>query len=177
MTPAKELLGRAIEEIKENYLDYQFITHRDVTWVLQKTMRELIKKEGYPLEVYHNYPLGRERQSLKDYELVIVAQGINYRHVLSKEASVELVVRLLFEPSRQREDICEYALPYVLSPMLVDERKELQSLKENRLTRETQLLLIDEGSRHDSAFFEPGTIRKWGDYGDHGLDVSVIELD
>ena len=73
MTPAKELLGRAIEEIKENYLDYQFITHRDVTWVLQKTMRELIKKEGYPLEVYHNYLLGRERQSLKDYELVIVA--------------------------------------------------------------------------------------------------------
>lgn len=177
MSLARKMLEKAVRKMRENYPDYQFMTQRDIAWVLQKEIRALIEKEGYPFEVYHSYPLVRDRQAIKDYELVIVAQGVNYRELLSKEVPVELVVRLLFEPSRHRKDICEYCLPYVLSSTITNEIKELQVLKENRWIKETRLLLIDEGSRHDATSFDQLVTRSsWGDYGDVGLNVSVLEV-
>lgn len=170
-----DLFERAIREIKENYPNYQFMTHRDVAWMLQREIKVLIEKEGYPFEVYHSYPLGRERPIIKDYELVIVARGVSYRNLLSGEASVELVVRLLFEPSRHRQDICEYSLPYVLSPRIATEIKELRLLRENRLAKETRFILIDECSRHNINSIE-WKHQSWGDYGDSRLNVSVLEV-
>ena len=139
MSLARKMLEKAVRKMRENYPDYQFMTQRDIAWVLQKEIRALIEKEGYPFEVYHSYPLVRDRQAIKDYELVIVAQGVNYRELLSKEVPVELVVRLLFEPSRHRKDICEYCLLYAL------QRQSLTKLKSFKCSKK-----IDGLRRHGS---------------------------
>ncbi|MDE5978149.1 MAG: hypothetical protein K2G70_06790 [Turicibacter sp.] len=176
MSLAKEILVKALQDIQIQYPTYQFMTRRDVTWILQKKMRDLIAKEGYPFEIYHSYPLKRGERTWKDYELVVLPQGMSYREIFKLNSPVELVIRLLFEPSWHRVDICEYHLPYVLSTNIETEKEELQSLISEHKTKEAQLILIDEYSRHQTNLANDATHKwqSWGNYDDPGLNVSVL---
>ena len=112
----------------------------------------------------------------RDHELVIVNQGTNYHDILRGTKQVELIVRILFEPSRHRRDICDHHLPRVRVPKFMDEMKELQSLIDSHLAKQVVLLLIDEYSHHQHELndLEHLTFQPWGSYEDEGLNVSLF---
>ena len=175
MTLATEMLELSLQEIKKNYPSYGFMVHRDVAWTLQKLFNHYIEQKNYPLEVYQNYPLKRGYDT-HDYELVIVNQGTNYHDILRGTQQVEQVIRILFEPSRHRRDICDHHLPRVRVPKFIDEMKELQSLIDSHLAKQVVLLLIDEYSRHQRELndLEHLSYESWGTYEDSGLNVSLF---
>ena len=176
MTLATEMLELSLQEIKKNYSSYGFMVHRDVAWTLQKLFNHLIEQKNYPLEVYQNYPLKRGYDTTRDHELVIVNQGTNYHDILRGTQQVELIVRILLEPSRHRRDICDHHLPRVRAPKFIDEMKELQSLIDSHLAKQVVLLLVDEYSRHQCEFndLEHLSYESWGTYEDSGLNVSLF---
>ena len=176
MTLATEMLELSLQEIKKNYSSYGFMVHRDVAWTLQKLFKQLIEQKNYPLEVYQNYPLKRGYDTSRDHELVIVNQGTNYHDILRGTQQVELIVRILFEPSRHRRDICDHHLPRVRSPRLTDEINELQTLIDSHQAKQAVLLLIDEYSRHQCELddLEHLTFQPWGSYEDEELNVSLF---
>ena len=59
MSLAKEILELSVQALQQDYPTYQFMVQRDIAWILQKKMIELIEKKGYALEVYQDYPLKR----------------------------------------------------------------------------------------------------------------------
>lgn len=175
MTLATEMLELSLQEIKKNYSSYGFMVHRDVAWTLQKLFNHLIEQKNYPLEVYQNYPLKRGYDTTRDHELVIVNQGTNYHDILRGTQQVELIVRILFEPSRHRLDICDHHLPRVRVANFIDEINELQTLVDSHLAKKVVLLLIDEASRHqqDLNELEHLAFQPWELDEDEGLNVSL----
>lgn len=176
MSLAKEILELSLQSLKKEYPTYQFMVQRDIAWILQKKMIECIEEKGYALEVYQDYPLKRGCKEYNEHELVIVSQGMNYREMFRPSTQVELVVRILFEPSRHRRDICEYHLPRVLIPQFLSQVNELKSLVETNKAKETSLILVDEYSRHRHQIVQEEQMdwQSWGSYDDPGLNVSVL---
>ena len=176
MSLAKEILELSVQALQQDYPTYQFMVQRDIAWILQKKMIELIEKKGYALEVYQDYPLKRGGKEYNEHELVVVSQGMNYRDMFKSSSQVELVVRVLFEPSRHRRDICEYHLPRVLMPQFFSQVNELKSLVEMNKAKDTKLILVDEYSRHRHQLNQQEQMdwQSWGSYDDPGLNVSVL---
>ena len=176
MTTAKDIFDMALEEVKCHFTEYQFMVNRDLAWILQKKMGRLIEEHGLPLEVYHDYPLEKGCCDRKENEWVIVSQGTNYRDIFSLKTCAELVIRVLFEPSKNRSDICEHHLPRILVPQLTHDIETIESLVVNHRSREGICLLIDENSRHRHQIIQTSQIAWswWGDYEDLGLNVSVL---
>ncbi len=176
MTLGKEILELSLHELKENYPSYEFMVHRDVAWSLQKILNRLIEKNGYPLEVYQDYPLEKGCKEYKENELVFVLPGTNYREMFKSTSQVELVVRILFEPSRHRRDICEYHLPRILVPRLMQEMTQLKAIVESNKAKEGILILVDESSRHRKLILQNDCMKweSWGTYDDSGLNVSTL---
>lgn len=172
----KEIFLIALDELQHEYQDYEFMVSRDVTWVLQKKMNHLIEEKGLPFELYQDYPLEKGCREHKENELVIVKQGTNYRDLFSGKVQAELVIRILFEPSRLRHDVCTHHLPRVLITELNENIRKVQSLVNSRKTREGISILIDEYSRyrHQVSHDEHVTWESWGDYEDPGLNVSLL---
>lgn len=178
MSLATEILELSVQALQQDYPSYQFMVQRDIAWILQKKMIELIEKKGYALEVYQDYPLKRGSKEYNEHELVVVSQGMNYRDMFKSSSQVELVVRVLFEPSRHRRDICEYHLPRVLMPQFFSQVNELKSLVEMNKAKDTKLILVDEYSRHRHQLNQEEQMdwQSWGSYDDPGLNVSVLVI-
>ena len=79
MKVGEELLKEALSKIKQNYLTYQFMVHRDVAWTFQKICYQFIEEQGYLLDVYQAYPLEKGRKESNDNELFFILQGMNYK--------------------------------------------------------------------------------------------------
>lgn len=176
MKVGEELLKEALSKIKQNYLTYQFMVHRDVAWVFQKVCYQLIEEKGYLLDVYQDYPLKKGRKEANDNELFFILQGMNYKEMFKPTSSVELVVRILFEPSKHRRDICEYHLPRLNSSKINDHLSELKSLVESKKAKEAILIIFDEYSRHQALLHETKDLfcEEWGTFDDPGLNVSIL---
>lgn len=172
----KEIFFLALEEIKREYPDYEFMVSRDVTWILQKKMNRLIEEKELPFELYQDYPLEKGCREHKENELVLVTQGTNYKDLFSGKAQAELVIRVLFEPSRLRQDICVHHLPKVLVTQLTENIRKVQSLVESNKSKEAVSILIDEYSRHRHQVSQDHQVTwtVWGDYEGSLLNLSVL---
>ena len=176
MTVSEELLEIALNKIKKDYPTYQFMFHRDVAWTLQKIFHQLIEEKGYPLEVYQDYPLGKGRKEHINHELIFVLQGTSYKEMFKPTSQVELVIRILFEPSKHRHDICEYHLPHIIDSDLSSHLSDLKSLVETNMAKEAILIVFDEYSRHQALVNEATDMlcESWGTFDDPGLNVSIL---
>ncbi len=176
MTSAKDIFFMAVSEIKLHYPEYGFMVNRDLAWILQKKMNRLIEENGVALELYHDYPLEKGCRERKDDELVIVLQGTNYRDILGSKSQAELVIRVLFEPSKKRSDICNHHLPRILITQLTDHIEKTQSIVQSGRSKEAICLLIDEYSRHRHQIIQNQNIiwTTWGNYDDSRLNVSTL---
>ena len=172
----QEIFFMALEEIKQEYPKYEFMVSRDVTWILQKKMKRLIEEKGLPFELYQDYPLEKGCYEHKENELVLVTQGTNYKELFSGRAQAELVIRILLEPSKLRQDVCSHHLPRVLVTQLPEKIRKVQSLVHSGKTKEGISLLIDEYSRHRHQVIQDKDVvwESWGDYDDSGFNISVL---
>lgn len=172
----KEVFSIALEELQREYLHYEFMVSRDVTWILQKKIRRLIETIDLPLEIYHDYPLEKGSKGHKENELVLVNAGTNYKDLFSGKSQAELVIRVLFEPSRFRRDICAHHLPYVFATDLTEEIKKMQNLAQTGKIKNGIMLLIDEAGRHrhQVTLDEHVLWKSWEEDGEGGLNLSVL---
>lgn len=175
MTVSEELFEIALKKIKNDYPTYRFMVHRDVAWTLQKIFHPLLKDKGYPLEVYQDYLLPKGRKEHKDYELIFVSQGTNYREWFKPSAQVEAVIHILFEPSKYRRDICEHHLLHIVASELGSHLSDLKLLVDTKKPKEAILMIVDEYSRHQEEVrqFENSQWEQLGTYRDPGLNVSI----
>lgn len=176
MSIAKDLFFTALEDIRFHYSEYQFMVNRDLTWILQKKINQMIEEEGLPFELYQDFPLEKGCRERKEHELVLVPQGTNYRDIFSLKSKAELVIRILFEPSKKRNDVCDHHLPRVLITQLMHDIEKVQLVTQKGQSQESVCLLIDEYSRHRHQVIQNEHIiwKLWGSYDDPGLNVSVL---
>lgn len=176
MIEAKDIFLIALEELRREYPDYEFMVSRDVTWILQKKMNGIIEEKGLPFELYQDYPLEKGCREHKENELVLINQGTHYKDLFSGRAQAELVIRVLFEPSKLRHDVCSHHLPRVLITKLTEDIRKVQTLVESKKARGGISILIDEYARHRHQVIQDEFIswESWGDYEDPGLNLSVL---
>ena len=112
---AKMLFEQALEWFRSNYGNYEFFLERDVVWVIQQKLREIITENFLPFQVYNDFPIVKARRRSLTTDLAI----------LNKQNEVELAIELKYEPDHQRGfGIDKNIWPSKLSPSVVFWGKE-----------------------------------------------------
>ena len=158
---AKKLFEQALEWFRSNYGNYEFFTERDVVWVIQQKLREMIAKNLLSFEVYNDFPIVKARRRSLTTDLAI----------LNKQNEVELAIEFKYEPDHQRGvGINKNIWPSKLSPSVVfwgkeGVKKDVERARQYVDQKKAKLaitIFIDEGClfRHR----EPHQNTKWVDW-------------
>ncbi|MGL4336813.1 MAG: hypothetical protein ACRCST_07950 [Turicibacter sp.] len=176
MLGAIDVFEMAVSEIKLRYVDFLFMVERDVAWTIQRKMLELIETFGLPYEVYQDYPRDLGDRIRNHTELVIVAQGVNYKDVMSGKEPVELLAKIKYEPSKYRHDVIDYQLPHNKTQVIIEDIKAVEMEVHRKKAKTGVALLIDEGGRHRQKIgqTEHTQWREWGNYDVEELNVNVL---
>jgi hypothetical protein len=95
---ARELFDRGLDWLRANYGNYEFFAERDLVWVLQQKLWEIIDKDNLSLEVYHNFPIAGKQTDLA---------------ILNKQNEVELAIEFKYEPDHRRRGFWPTKFPVV----------------------------------------------------------------
>ena len=161
-----------IEEIKCEYLSYNFFTERDFEWIAQKRFWELIRENNLPYEVFSNHPI--EKGATAD--LAIVKYGTPYKAILQGEAKAELIVEFKFEPSKHRKVFCKGKLEQAVV-FWSEVNKDIDRINRfiyDKKTKSAVSMLIDEYGRHKDR--EIGGHSQWINWGSFGNNVYNIHV-
>ncbi|HAX72443.1 MAG TPA: hypothetical protein DCY20_02835 [Firmicutes bacterium] len=176
MIGVKDVFYQALEDIRIKYVDYQFMVDRDIAWMIQRKMTELIEVLDLPYEVFQDYPLEKGHRRNNGHTLMIVSRGLNYKDVLGNKEAVEVMIKIKYEPSKYRHDICDYQLPRVKPMDVVEDISELERLVHDKKTNVGISLLVDECGRYLNRIGQTQHTKwiEWGNYKDDGLNVNVL---
>ncbi len=172
----KDVFYLALEDVRVRYPEYQFVVARDIVWLLQQKLGELLELFDLPYDVYYEYPLEKATREKASKDLVIVEKGTDYKEVFAKRAQAVAVFRIKYEPSSKRHDVCDYQLPRVIPSVIVNDILDMERLVYEKKTKLGLAVLIDEDSRHKKRIGETEFSRwvEWGNYKDENLNVSVL---
>lgn len=170
---AKELFERALEWLRTNYGNHDFFAERDLVWVFQQKLREIIAENSLPFKVYNDFPIMKARRRSLTTDLAI----------LNKQNEVELAAEFKYEPDHQRGvGKNKNIWPSKLSPSIVfwgkegvekDVERAKQYVDQKRAIVAITIL-VDEGGffRHR----EPHQHTKWVDWKCGGKNPRKVSL-
>lgn len=157
---AKKLFDQALDWFRVNYGEYEFFMERDLVWVLQQKIWEMIDEDGVPLEVYHNFSIADVQTDLA---------------LLNKENEVELAIEFKYEPDHRRRGFLLTRFPVVFWREGVgkDVERAKQYVKQEK-AKIAIAIFVDEGSyfRHR----KPYSNTKWVDWNCGGKNSRKISL-
>jgi len=165
---AKKLFEQVLEWFRSNYGSYEFFVERDLVWVIQQKVKEIIVKDCLPFEVYNDFPIVKVRRRSLTTDLAI----------LNKQNEVELAIEFKYEPDHQRRDIWSSKLsPSVVFWGKEGVKKDVEKAKQYVDQKKAKLaitIFVDEGGlfRHRKQY--PNT--KWVDWNSGGKNPRKISL-
>ena len=84
---ARQIFGETLEWFKENYGDYEFFAERDLVWIFQQKLKEIVTRDSLALRVYNDFPMLKAIRRSRCTDLAI----------LNEAQEVELAIEFKYE--------------------------------------------------------------------------------
>jgi hypothetical protein len=161
------LFKRSIDWFKSHYTQYNFFVERDIVWIFQTHIKQLIDVENLPYRVFNDYSiLPGKRRSLST-DLAIIDQ----------HDTISVAIEFKYEPSHHRKDIMNNKFPVVVwgaEGVKKDIDRIHQFIREGKADS-AYFLFIDEGGYFRQRTAHPNsTWVDWGSLGNPKLNISVL---
>lgn len=167
MSEATRVFEDSIDWLRQNYSSFGFFVERDVVWILQRRIAELIRARALPYRVFNDYGIlpGNRRSLSADIA------------ILNADNEVEVAAEFKYEPSHKRTDIWRNKFPVVFwdDEGVGKDVKRVREFVEKRTARVAYAIFIDEGGAFRGREPHPGC--RWVDWtlpGDGSRPVSVL---
>lgn len=179
MAETLEYFTSSLSQVLSEYAKHRFILERDFVWTVQKRVLEGLEAANNNYTVFNDFPVekGKFNRGISA-DLVILEKTVRRECIHDGTGQLEVAVEFKFEPSPNREDICDFKLPVVFWSAVQKDIDRVQRFTESKKAKTGIAIFIDEFGRYrDEKKYPIGSHSEWrhlGDFGTDYLDVWML---